>query len=79
MAGLREKIKGEVEKVYGSSIYEGKSVGQILKRMVFGGEEEVKIETPLEAWMRIYDMTEEEILTKFPRKFNKDGNFKGGE
>jgi len=76
MAGLREKIKGEVEKVYGSSVYNGLSKEQILKRMVFGGEEEVKIETCLEAWMRIYDMTREEILIKYPEKFNRDGSFK---
>lgn len=78
MAGLREKIKGEVEKVY-SGVYDGLTKEQILERMVFGGEEEVKKETPLEAWMRIYDMTREEILIKYPGKFNRDGSFKGGE
>lgn len=77
MAGLREKIKGEVEKVYGSSVYEGLSKEQIMKRMVFGGEEEGKIETPLEAWMRRFDMTREEVLTSYPEKFNEaDGSFK---
>ena len=76
MAGLREKIKGEVEKVYGSGVYDGLTKEQIVKRLLFGGEEEVKIQTPLEAWMRIYDMTREEILTKYPEKFNEDGSFK---
>jgi hypothetical protein len=76
VAGLREKIKGEVEKVCGSSIYENLKEEEILKRMIFGGEEEVIRETSLEAWMRIFSMTKEEILTKYPEKFNPDGSFK---
>lgn len=76
MGKLKEKLKGEVEKVYGSSAYEGLSKEQIVKRICFGGEEEVKKETPLEAWMRLYSMTKEEILAKYPEKFNEDGSFK---
>jgi hypothetical protein len=67
------------EKKKFKSLYDGLSKSQILKRMCFGGEEEVKIETPLEAWMRIYSMTKEELLAKYPDKFNSDGSFKGGE
>ncbi len=52
------------------SVYETRGV------LVFGGQEESKIETPLEAWMRIYNMTREEILIKFPGKFNPDGSFR---
>lgn len=70
--------EGELEKVT-SGVYDGLTKEQILKRMAYGGEEEVKKETPLEAWMRLYSMTKEEILIKFPGKFNKDGSFKGGE
>lgn len=32
--------------------------------------------TPLEAWMRRYGMTKEEVMKEFPGKFNRDGSLK---
>ena len=74
MAGLREKIKGEIEKVYGSGAYDGLTKEQILKRMCYGGEEEPEILTPLESWMRRYGLTKEEAMAT--GRFDGEGNFK---
>jgi hypothetical protein len=77
MSGLREKIKGEIQKVPGASAYEGLSADQIFKRMALGGEEDPEFLTPLEGWMKRYGMTREEVMAT--GRFNLDGSFKGGE
>lgn len=64
------KEEGKISK----GAYDGLSKEQILKRMIFGGEEEPEILTPLESWMRRYGFTEEEAMAT--GRFNKDGSLK---
>ncbi len=75
---FKSKIAGSEkdEKKLPKSVYDGLSQEQLIRRLKLEPEEEITKETPLDTWMRIYQMTREEILSSYPGKFNDDGSFK---